>query len=84
MLKLAITKRIWVPPCENVSLDICRQPRPRSACAYLQSDQGLHCLLTVSLDTVECINGEQRSGCDLAHVQDDVNLHILGMLEGTF
>ena len=28
--------------------------------AAAQSDQGLHCLLTESLDTTECMNGEQR------------------------
>ena len=28
--------------------------------ASAQSDQGLHCPLTESLDTIECINGEQR------------------------
>ena len=29
---------------------------PRSVCAAAQSDQGLHCLLTESLNNVECIN----------------------------
>ena len=43
-------------PCENVSSCICGQPRPRSACASAQSDQGLHCPLTESLDTIDCIN----------------------------
>ena len=55
-----------------------RQQMPRSVCTSAQSDQGLHCPLTESLDTTECING------DLGHVQDDVNLHILCMPEGTF
>ena len=27
-----------------------------------QSDQGLHCPLTESVDTTECMNGEQRLG----------------------
>ena len=36
--------------------------RPRSACTSAQSDQGLHCLLTESLDTTECMTGEQRLG----------------------
>ena len=31
---------------ENVSLGICGQRRPRSACASAQSDQGIHCPLT--------------------------------------
>ena len=38
---------------------ICGQRRPRSACAFAQSDQGLHCPLTESLDTMECMNDEQ-------------------------
>ena len=39
-----------------------RAARPRSACASAQSDQGLHCPLTESLDTIECMTGEQRPG----------------------
>ena len=31
-------------------------------CASVQSDQGLSCPLTESLDTTECMNGEQRTG----------------------
>ena len=46
-------------PCGNVSVSICRQQRPRSACASMQSDQGIHCPQTESLDTIECFNGEQ-------------------------
>ena len=46
-------------PCGNVSVSICRQRRPRSACASMQSDQGIHCPQTESLDTIECFNGEQ-------------------------
>ena len=42
---------------------ICGQRRPRSACASAQTDQGLRCPLTESLDTTECINGEQIPGC---------------------
>ena len=49
--------------------------RPRSACISAQSDQDLHCPPNESLDTTECMNGEQRSGWQLAHMQDDVNLH---------
>ena len=46
-------------------------------------------LIKVSLpanrfDTTECMNGEQRPGCYFAHAQDDLNLHILRMFEGTF
>ena len=46
---------IWAVPYKNVSSCICRQQNPRSACASVQSDQGLHCLLTESLGTTECI-----------------------------
>ena len=38
------------------------QRRPRSDCGDAQSDQGLRCPLTKSLDTRECINGEQMPG----------------------
>ena len=48
-----------------------------------QSDQGLQCQITESLDTTECMNGEQRPGWYFTHVQDDLNLCILYMLEGT-
>ena len=40
--------------CANMSLDICGQRRPRSACASAQSDHGLYCLLTDLFDTTEC------------------------------
>ena len=33
-----------------------RKRRPRSACAYVQSDQGLYYPLTKSVDTTKCIN----------------------------
>ena len=49
-----------------------------------KSDQGLHCLLTESLDTTECINGEQRQGFYFEHAQGDLNLHFLYMFESTF
>ena len=48
---------IWDAPCKKLSSDICGQLRPRSDCTFVQSDQGLCCLLTVSLDTIKCING---------------------------
>ena len=66
------------------SLGICRQGKLWSACVSAQSDQGLLCSLTESMDTTECMNGEQRPGWYFAHVQDDLNLHILRMFEGTF
>ena len=43
-------------PCENLSSDICGQRRPRSDCAYAQSDQGLHSPVKEPLDTTECKN----------------------------
>ena len=49
---------------------------PRSDCASAQSDQGLHCPLTKSLDTTECMNGEQRPGVYFAHEKADLNLRI--------
>ena len=67
-----------------MSSGMCGQRRPRSACASAQSDQGLHCPLTESLDTIECMNGEQKPGWYLAHAQDDLNLRILRMFVGTF
>ena len=35
--------------------------------ARAQSDQGLHCPLTESFDSIECVNGGQMPGWDLAH-----------------
>ena len=37
-----------------------------------------------SLATIECFRGEQMPRLDFGHVQDDVNLHILRIFEGTF
>ena len=73
-------------PFDYVSSGILGQRRPRSACASAQSDQGLCCPQTESLDTIECFNGEKMPGLDfkIAHVQDDLNSHILYKLEGTF
>ena len=51
--------------CVNVSSGICRQQRPRSACAFAQSDQGRCCLQTESLDTIECFKGEHMPGRDV-------------------
>ena len=52
--------------------------------APAQSDQGLHCSLTEWLATRECTNGEQRPGWYFVHGQDDLNLRILRIIEGTF
>ena len=79
-----ILQLILATPCENVLSGICGQWRPRSAWAFVQSDQGLQCPLTESLDTTEHMNREQRPRWYLAHVQDDLNLCILRMFKGTF
>ena len=60
-----------------------RTARPRSAYASMQSDQVLHCQLTESLDTTECMNGEQRPRRYFAPLQDGLNLHILCMFHLT-
>ena len=49
-------------PCENMSLGICRQQRPRSDCTDVQSDQVLCSPITKLFDTIECISGEQMPG----------------------
>ena len=61
---LASARNKWPAPCKNVSSDIkcMRQRRRRSDCAFVQSDLGLHCPLTESLDAIECINGEKMPG----------------------
>ena len=75
-------KTIVAVPCKNVSSN--RKRRPKSACAVAQSGQVLRYLeKKKSLDTLECFNREQMPGWDFTHVQDDVNQHILRMLEGT-
>ena len=61
----------WSAPCKNVSSGICGQRRPRSACAFAQSDQGLHIPLTESLNTITCTKVEQMPGWDFAHAQDE-------------
>ena len=61
----------WVTPCKNVSSCICGQGRPRSACRTMQFDQ---VPLTESLDTTECMNGEQMPGWYFVQMQDNLNL----------
>ena len=68
-----IFRKICVALCVNVFAGICGQQRPRSDCASAQSDLGLYCPLTESLDTTECMNGQQRPGWCFAHAQDDFN-----------
>ena len=45
-----------------------------------QSDQGFCCPLTESLATIECINEEQRPGCDFVQVHDGLNPRTLKTL----
>ena len=61
-----------------MSTSICGQRRPS------QPNQGLHCPQLKSLDTIAYFNGGQMPGWDFTHEQNDVNLHILHMLQGTF
>ena len=44
----------------------CLRSMRRLSPDHAQSDQGLRCPLTESLDTIECINREQRPGWDSA------------------
>ena len=48
-----------------------RTAKPRSACAFAQSDQGLHCPLTESLDTTECKKrtANRKEGNDQESIQ---------------
>ena len=61
---------------ENMFRCLYGQQRASSDCAFAQSDQALCCPLTDSMDSIECINGEQRTGWSFAHAQDDLNLRI--------
>ena len=74
---------IWETQCQNVPSGRCGQQRPRSACASAQSDQGLQFPLTESLDTTECMNEFIGSRSYVAHAEDDLNLRILLVFEGT-
>ena len=75
---------IWSVSCENVSSGICGQWRPRSDSASALSDLGLHCPLTESLDTTECMNGDKRPSWYFAHAQDDQNLRIVRCCKAPF
>ena len=59
---------------------ICGQRRPRSACAYAQADQGLHCPLTESMDTVVHDDEQRmlRSDCTDAHADLDLRCPQIG------
>ena len=56
-IQVMVEQLMCTAPFENVSLGICGQHRPKSACASAQSDQGHHCPLTDSLESAtECMN----------------------------
>ena len=65
--------------CKNVSLGICRQRKLRLACTSMHSDQDLHGQLAKSLDTKECISGEQRPRCDFAQMQDYLTVQFVNV-----
>ena len=52
----------WAVTFENMTQSLYRQQRPRSAYSSAQSDQGLPCTITESLDTTKYIDEEQSSG----------------------
>ena len=52
---------------------ICGQQRPRSACASVQSDQGLHGPLTELFDSVERIKWQLKS-YNITNVLNDLNI----------
>ena len=68
----------------DASSGICGQRKAQISLRIRAAWSILCCPQTESLDTIEFSNGEQTSGWDFAHVQDDVNPLILRMLEGTF
>ena len=49
----------WAMPRKCV-FRACADSKGPGETAFMHSDQGLCCLLPESLDTIECINGEQR------------------------
>ena len=53
---------------------ICRHCRPRSACAIAQADQGLHCMLTESMDTVVYVNKQRMLSSDCTDGHADLGL----------
>ena len=58
--------------CENMPSGLCVQRKPRSACASTQSDQGIRCPFTESLDTINNVAKHQMSRPDRADVQADL------------
>ena len=47
---------------------------------HMRTNQGLHCKLTETLDTAQCMIREQRPRQYVEHVQVYLNLHILNMI----
>ena len=63
-------KRInWAKSCENMAGHI-RKAKARSTCAFVQSDQGLRCPLTVSWH-YRLYQWRAMSGWDFAHTLDE-------------
>ena len=52
---------MWTMSWEKVSLGMYRQRMLKLALAFVQSDRVLHCSLTESLDTTECMIGEDNT-----------------------
>ena len=67
----------WAKKC----LRTCRQQRPKSACAFVQSDHGICCPLAELLDTKECMNGEQRPRWYFVRALDDLNSEHPGLAQ---
>ena len=77
---LSIKKHNWTAPSENGPMGHARTAKASDRAVW----SGPSLSANRIIDTMECINGEQRPGWDLAHAQDDMNLHILRMLKGSF
>ena len=82
-----LNRRVFVMVSWSHQAKACLQAYAKNESTYhthIRADQKLHCPLTESLATTECMNGEQMSGWYFAHVQDYLNLCILRMFEGSF
>ena len=73
---------IWAASWQNTSLGICQQGRARSVCTSMQSDQ---CSLSANKVIHHYIIYKRRAKAwiILWYMQDDLNLCILHMFEGT-
>ena len=61
---------IWAAPCKNVSLGLFGQRWPRSACAFVQSDQGLRCPLTEHW-TIQTVSMGSKYPDETLHIWDE-------------